>query len=120
MPAATAVPRPGQPDSEVLRSQVTRRKAGAPRLSMTTREPVPRRQLDESQSGVPPEATTTEVNLEPRSTRHGRLLVETAPTTKVTCSPGPYRCRAERRVSTAQACRPRLGAGEVSAPGGTA
>ena len=32
--------------------------------------------------------------------RQGRLLVVTTPTTKVTCSPGRYRCRAERRVST--------------------
>src|SRR6516162_2812467 len=86
MPAATAVPRPGG-------------KAGGPRLSMTTREPGPRGQLEESQSGVLPEATTTEVNLEPRSMRHGRCLVVAAPTTKVTCSPGPYRCWAERRVS---------------------
>ena len=103
---------------------MTRRKAGAPRLSMTTREPVPRRQLDESHSGVPPEATTTEVNLEPRSMRQGGFLVVTTPTTKVTCSPGRYRCRAERRVSStvppAQACRPGLGEGEVLAPGGTA
>jgi hypothetical protein len=80
---------------------------------MTTREPVPRMQLEESHSGVPPEATTTEVNLEPRSRRHGRLL-ETAPTTKVTCWPGPYRCRAERRASSTaplpQVCRQPLGA----------
>src|SRR5262249_29006418 len=66
-------------------------------------------------------ATTTEVNLEPRSTRHGRLLVETAPTTKVTCSPGLYRCRAERMVSStapwAQVCRPGVAAGEGLADG---
>src|SRR5215471_10823724 len=88
---------------------------------MTTREPVPRRQLDESHSGVSPEATTTEVNLEPRSTRHGRRLVETAPTTKVTRSPRRYRCRAERMVSStaplAQVCRPGMEAGEGLADG---
>src|SRR5215467_9072139 len=88
---------------------------------MTAWEPVPRRQLDESHSGVSPEATTTEVNLEPRSTRHGRLLVATAPTTKVTCSPCPYRCRAERMVSStappAQVRRPGLEAGGVLADG---
>src|SRR6516162_3435705 len=88
---------------------------------MTTWEPVPRRQLDESHSGVSPEPTTTEVNLEPRSTRHGRLLVETAPTTKVTRSPSPYRCRAERMVSRtappAQVRRPGLEADEGLADG---
>src|SRR4029077_13235584 len=82
------------------------------------------RQLEESHSGVPAEATTTEVNLEPRSRRHGRLLAEAAPTTKVTCSPGPYRCRAVRRVSStaplAQVCRPGPGVGAVLAPRGAA
>src|SRR5215831_21116101 len=90
---------------------------------MTGRRPLPRRQLDESHSGVPLKATTTEVNLEPRSKRHGRLLVETAPITKMTCSPDPYRCWAERKVSRtakAQVCRPGLGEGEAPAPGGPA
>ena len=120
VPGFTAVPWPRQPDIEVLWSQVIRSVAGVPRLSVTTQMPLPRRQLEESHSGVPLEATTTEVNLEPRSRRHGRFFVETAPTTKVTCSPGPYRCRSERMVNNtdllAQVCRP--GWGGMAAPRG--
>ena len=67
---------------------------------MTTREPVPRGQLAESHSGVPPDATTTDMNLLPRLTRHRRLPVETASTTKVGTLPAVNRYRDVRRVST--------------------
>ena len=95
-------------------------KPGTPRVSVITRERVPRGQLDESQIGVPPESITIETNREARLTWHGRFLVETAPITKVTGVPDPYRVWEECRVSTmpalAQACCPPPGTSAVSAP----
>jgi hypothetical protein len=64
--------------------------AGTPRVSVITRERVPRPQLDESQIGVPLESTTIETNRGPRLTWHGWPLAETAPITKATGVPDPY------------------------------
>src|SRR5215469_18105744 len=92
-------------------------RAGTPRVSVITRERVPCPQLDESQIGVPLESTTIETNRGPRLTWHGWLLAETAPISKSTRMPDPYRDWEEWRVSTtdplAQACCPAPGTGAV-------
>jgi hypothetical protein len=92
-------------------------RAGTPRVSVITRERVPRPQLDESQMGVPPESTTIETNRGPRLTWHDWLLLETAPMVKFTGMPDPYWDREEWRASAtaplAQACCPAPGTGAV-------
>jgi len=70
---------------------VTLTTAGTPRVSVIIRDRVPRAQLDESQIGVPLASTTIETNRVPKLTWHGWFLVETAPITKVTGMPDPYR-----------------------------